>query len=79
MIARIVLADGVRAVEVVPLNVLNRETRFQPRPLHDGRATALVGRLERLSAPFDTTLVVDAGRCLVVPSPPSTRVADARR
>ena len=66
VIARIVLADGVRGVELVPVNVLNREVRFQPRPLSADEGAAVVGRLGRISGRYETTVTRRDGRYFVV-------------
>ena len=45
VIARITLDDGVRGVELVPLNVNNCEVRFQPRPLTGKNGEDVIDRL----------------------------------
>ncbi|HEY5976000.1 MAG TPA: CapA family protein [Geobacteraceae bacterium] len=65
IIARITLDDGVREVEVIPLNVLNREVRYQPRPLTGQRGDKVVARLNQLSQGLGTTIAAVAGRYLV--------------
>lgn len=56
MIARITLDNGISAVEVIPLNVLYSEVRFQPRLLTGSRGWAVVERLQRLSAEMGTVI-----------------------
>ena len=65
IIARITLDSGVREVEVIPINVLNREVRYQPRVLTGKRGDEVVARLNRLSRGMDTTVAQVAGRFLV--------------
>jgi poly-gamma-glutamate capsule biosynthesis protein CapA/YwtB (metallophosphatase superfamily) len=65
IIARITLDGGVREVEVIPLNVLNREVRYQPRPLAGQGADEVVARLNRLSRGMGTGIGTVAGRYLV--------------
>ena len=68
VIARIVLDEGIKEVEVIPLNVLNREVRYQPQPLQGPRAAAVAGYLDRLSRSLDTAVGETAGRFLVEPA-----------
>lgn len=65
VIARITLADGVKEVELIPLNVLNREVRFQPQLLAGRRGKAVAEHVERLSRELGTRVVSDGGRYLV--------------
>ena len=64
-IARIVLDGGVTEVELVPLNVLNRQVRYQPRELTGDAADRLIGRVNRLSAAMNGRIVKSAGRYLL--------------
>lgn len=65
VIARIVLDDGVKEVELIPLNVLHREVGYQPRVLTGRRGDAVIARLKRLSEGMGTTITARAGRYLV--------------
>jgi len=65
MIARITLDNGISAVEVIPLNVLYSEVRFQPRVLGGSRGRAVADRLNRLSAAMGTVISANNGRYLV--------------
>lgn len=66
MIARITLDKGVKAAELLPLNVLNREVRFQPRLLAGSKGREVIRRVKTLSRPFGTDITDTAGRYLVV-------------
>lgn len=65
VIARIVLDNGVNEVELIPLNVLNREVGFQPRVLTGRRGDEAIARLNRLSEGMGVTITNVAGRYLV--------------
>lgn len=65
VIARIVLDDGAKEVELIPLNILNREVGYQPRILTGRRGDEVIARLKRLSDGMGTTITATAGRYLV--------------
>jgi len=65
IIARITLDDGIKAVELVPLNVLNSEVRFQPKPLKGKRRKAVIEHLNLISREMGTLIVGDGSRYLV--------------
>ncbi len=65
VIARITLDNGVKKVELVPINVLNKEVHFQPRVLGGKRGEAVITYLNRLSADLGTVIVNEHGRYLV--------------
>lgn len=65
IIARITLDGGIKEVEVIPLNVLNREIRFQPRPQKEESALNAISNLERLSQAMGSTITAENGRYLV--------------
>lgn len=65
VIARVVLDGGVKEVELIPLNVLNREVGYQPRVLTGKRGDEVIARLNRLSEGMGTTITARAGRYLV--------------
>ncbi|HZV80845.1 MAG TPA: CapA family protein [Geobacteraceae bacterium] len=65
MIARITLDNGISAVEVIPLNVLYGDVKFQPRLLDAAGGDGVVKRLARLSAKMGTVISPDNGRYLV--------------
>jgi poly-gamma-glutamate synthesis protein (capsule biosynthesis protein) len=52
IIARVTLENGVKEVQLIPLNVLNSEVSFQPKVLHGERGFAAIRRLENLSRPL---------------------------
>jgi poly-gamma-glutamate synthesis protein (capsule biosynthesis protein) len=61
-IVRLRLGDNKREAEVLPLDVLNRRVGFQPRLLSGERAETVIGRLNSLSRPFGTEILVKDGR-----------------
>jgi poly-gamma-glutamate synthesis protein (capsule biosynthesis protein) len=65
VIARITLDKGIKAVELVPLNVLNSEVRFQPKPLTGKRGKAVIAHLNLLSREMGTVISADGSRYLV--------------
>ena len=65
IIARITMDDGIKAVELVPLNVLNSEVRFQPKPLKGKRRKAVIEHLNLISREMGTIIVNDGSRYLV--------------
>jgi poly-gamma-glutamate synthesis protein (capsule biosynthesis protein) len=68
VIAKVTLENGIKEVEVMPLNVSNREIRFQPKILTGKRALDVIGRLNRLSQQFRTKINPAGRRFLVVKS-----------
>ena len=56
MIARITLDDGIKAVEIIPLDVLNSRVRFQPKILSGKRGEEAVAEIGRLSEPFGSSV-----------------------
>ncbi len=67
VMARITLHGGVREVEVLPLNVLNAEVRFQPAIMKGARGKKVVADLNALSRQRKTRIVAEGGRYLVQP------------
>lgn len=65
VIARIVLDNGVKEVELIPLNILNREVGYQPRVLTGRRGDEVIARLNRLSDGMGVTIANVAGRYVV--------------
>jgi poly-gamma-glutamate capsule biosynthesis protein CapA/YwtB (metallophosphatase superfamily) len=65
VIARITLDKGIKAVELVPLNVLNSEVRFQPKPLKGKRGKAVIEHLNLISREMGTVISADGSRYLV--------------
>ncbi len=63
-IARIKIDNGIEEVEVIPLNVLNGEVRFQPKVLNGERGLAAMRRLAHLSKPLGTEIQSDGRRYL---------------
>lgn len=70
IIARITLDNGIKEVEIIPLNILNSEVRFQPRLLQGEPARQTVGNLERLSQPLGSSIAATDGRYLVLRKEP---------
>lgn len=62
VIARITLREGGEDLELIPVNVLNKEVRYQPRILRGAIGMEVVDRLQRLSGPFGTRLRTENGR-----------------
>ncbi|RNC66028.1 MAG: CapA family protein [Desulfuromonadales bacterium] len=60
--ARLTLSGDGCTVELIPLNVLHRETRFQPEILAGWKGEDVIERLNRLSRPFGTVISGSAGR-----------------
>lgn len=69
IIARITLDNGLGQVELIPLNVLNSEVRFQPRILAGPGGTAVARHVERLSRDMGTRISESGGRYLVSREP----------
>ncbi len=64
-LVRLRLDGDRRRAELVPLDVLHRRVRFQPRPLTGERGAAVIDRLNRLSRPFGTEIRRQDDRYLV--------------
>ncbi|MBP1752117.1 MAG: putative enzyme of poly-gamma-glutamate biosynthesis (capsule formation)-like protein [Geobacteraceae bacterium] len=64
VLARITLGSGIREVEVIPLNVLNSEVRFQPKVLKGERGLAVIRRLNSISGPLGTEIRLTGKRYL---------------
>ena len=62
VIALITLGRGVEELELVPLNVLNREVRLQPAVLDGKRGKRVIDYLNRLSAGMGTNIVSEGSR-----------------
>lgn len=65
MIARITFAAGVREVEIIPLNVLNSQVKFQPQPLSGAAVDKAAIKIDRLSSGLKSYLSAVNGRYLV--------------
>ena len=65
VIARILLDSGIAEVELVPLNVLNPQVRYQPREMKGDAANRLIDRINRLSAGMNSRVVQTDGRYLL--------------
>ena len=65
VIARVTMDDGVKAVELVPLDVLNREVRFQPRVLTGKKGQEVIDHLARMSEGWGTAIIATEGRYLI--------------
>jgi len=69
MIARVTFDDGIKEIEVIPLNVLNTHVRFQPRLLNGAAADRLVKEIGRLSSGLNNEIAAVNGRYLVFSRP----------
>jgi poly-gamma-glutamate synthesis protein (capsule biosynthesis protein) len=65
VIARVILGNGVKGVELVPLNVLNREVHFQPRVLSGKEGQEVIDHLNHISRRWNTTITASGGRYLL--------------
>lgn len=65
VIARIFLDNGVKGVELIPLNVLNREVRFQPCPLQGIQGQRVIDHINRISRKWNTIVSASAGRFMI--------------
>lgn len=65
MIARVTFDGGIKQVEIIPLNVLNSQVRFQPQLLNDIAADRLVKKISRLSSGLNSEMAAVNGRYLV--------------
>ncbi|MBT1073899.1 CapA family protein [Geobacter grbiciae] len=75
VMARLILSDEETSVELVPLNVLHRETRYQPGILSGRKGAEVIERLNRLSQPFGTVISGSAGRFRARTSGADQRIA----
>lgn len=69
MIARITFDGGIKEVEVIPLNVLNAQVRFQPRLLKGAAAAEAIKRINHLSSGLRNQIAEVNGRYLVFTRP----------
>jgi len=65
VIARVYLENGIKGVELIPLNVLNRDVHFQPRVLSGKKGQRVIDHLNRISRRWNTEIVAAHGRFLV--------------
>jgi poly-gamma-glutamate capsule biosynthesis protein CapA/YwtB (metallophosphatase superfamily) len=65
VIARITMENGVKGVELLPLNVLNRDVHYQPQLLSGKKGQEVIDHLARISRRWNTTLTATGGRYLV--------------
>jgi poly-gamma-glutamate synthesis protein (capsule biosynthesis protein) len=65
IIARITLDNGIKGVELVPINVLNSEVRFQPKPLKGNKGKAAIEHLSLISRDMGTGIQSDGDRYFV--------------
>lgn len=66
MVARITFAGGVKEVEIIPLNVLNSEVNFQPKPLKGSLADMVAKTVDELSRPMGSRTANINGRHFVL-------------
>jgi poly-gamma-glutamate capsule biosynthesis protein CapA/YwtB (metallophosphatase superfamily) len=64
-IARIILDDGIKGVELLPVNVLNGEVGFQPQPLKGKRGRAVIEHLNLISREMGTSIFRNGDRYFV--------------
>lgn len=62
VMAKLTFTGNECAVDLIPLNVLHREIRYQPAILTGPKGADLMGRLNRLSSSFGTVISGSAGR-----------------
>jgi poly-gamma-glutamate synthesis protein (capsule biosynthesis protein) len=65
IIARITLDNGIKGVELVPINVLNSEVSFQPKPLKGKRGKAVIEHLNLISREMGTSILGEGDRYFV--------------
>lgn len=65
IIARITLDNGIREAELIPINVLNHEVRFQPAILKGKKGKEVITRLRTISKTLGTTIGDENGRYFV--------------
>lgn len=75
VMARLTLSDTGTMVDLIPLNVLYGETRFQPAILTGEKGVEVMERLNRLSEPFGTVISGSAGRFTARASGNDQRIA----
>jgi poly-gamma-glutamate capsule biosynthesis protein CapA/YwtB (metallophosphatase superfamily) len=75
IIARITLDGAVRETELLLLNVLNTQVRFQPAILKGARGRAVISRLNELSHSWNTEIVAAGERYVVKMDPADPRPA----
>jgi poly-gamma-glutamate synthesis protein (capsule biosynthesis protein) len=73
IIARITLDGTIREVELLPLNVLNSQVRFQPKILNGARGRAVISKLNELSRSWNTEIIAEGERYLVKMDPADRR------
>jgi len=65
VIAKVCLENGVKEVELIPLNVLYRDVHFQPRLLSGERGQDVIDHLNRISRRWNTEIAAAHGRFMV--------------
>lgn len=65
IIARITLDNGIKEAELIPINVLNHEVRYQPIILNGKKGNDVIRRLRSRSKSMGTAIRDDNGRYLV--------------
>jgi len=65
VIARITMENGVKGVELLPLNVQNRDVHYQPRLLSGKKGEEVIDHLARISRKWNTTVIATGGHYLV--------------
>jgi poly-gamma-glutamate synthesis protein (capsule biosynthesis protein) len=75
MIARITLDGGIKEVEIIPLNVLNREVGYQPALLSGEDGKRLIGQLNKLSSGMNSSIVPSGNRFVLAGFPARAQMA----
>ncbi|HEX2769800.1 MAG TPA: CapA family protein [Geobacteraceae bacterium] len=65
VIARITMENGVKGVELLPLNVLNRDVHYQPQLLSGKKGKEVIDHLAKISRKWKTTVTANGGHYLV--------------
>lgn len=65
IIARITLDKGIKEAELIPINVLNHEVKFQPTMLKGKRGKDVIQRIRAISSTMGTTIRDENGRFLI--------------
>ena len=66
MIARITLDDEKTDLEIIPINVLNSQVRFQPKPMYGKQGERVIEKLNRLSSALGSEISSSEGRYLLL-------------
>ena len=59
------MENGIKGVELLPLNVLNRDVHYQPQLLFGKKGQEVIDHLTRISRKWKTTVTATSGHYLV--------------